>query len=735
MATNIGPKIGIEGEAEYRKQINDIINQSKTLASEMKVLTSSFDKNDKSLEGNRKKRELLTKQIELQEKALKQQQHMLEEASKATDSNGKQTDEMRAKQEKWQQVVNNSTTELNKLKGQLDALPSPMKLVGQAMQEAGKKIQDVGTKLSKSITAPIMGFAALSISAFKEVDAGMDTIVKKTGATGEALQDMQKAMENITTSIPTSFEEAGAAVGEVNTRFGLTGDELEKLSGQFIKFAELNGTDVSSSIDNVQKLMAAFSIQAEDAGAVLDTLNKVGQDTGISVDKLASSLVTNGSALRELGLNAADSARLMGELEKSGVDTSTVMTGLAKVQKTALSEGISMSEALEKAVSSSGDAVDIFGAKAGPRLYEAFQSGILSLDMFSGGLNDLEDNLGNVSDTFENTLDPIDQWQLVLNQLKITGADLGATIGQVALPVIQKLGDYAKRLTEWFRGLTTGQQEMIVKVAAVAAAIGPILLIVGKIITGIGTLMTVLNPVTATILGISAAVGAVIAFQPQITEFFQNIGAMLNEFTDSIPQKAAEIMANLSNGILGAIELAKSAMGAVLDGIIQKIAEFFTDIFNAGKDIVDQIKGGIESAVTTLYESVKSIGSNIVNGVWEGIQDAIGTFTENIRGFFSGIVDSVKGELDINSPSKVFSYIGRMMGEGVQVGWDASMKTFNPAADLRIEAPSVTSTAGLAMAGGTSYSFNPNINMYGQYSERDGYEVALSLDRWLGERI
>ena len=735
MAVNIGPKIGIEGEAEYRKQINEIINQSKTLSSEMKALTSSFDKNDKSLANNKKQRELLTKQIELQEKALKQQQHMLEEASKATDSNGKQTDEMRAKQEKWQQVVNNSTAELNKMKGQLDALPSPMKLVGQAMQEAGKKIQDVGTKLSKSITAPIMGFAALSISAFKEVDAGMDTIVKKTGATGEALQDMQKAMENITTSIPTSFEEAGAAVGEVNTRFGLTGDELEKLSGQFIKFAELNGTDVSSSIDNVQKLMAAFSIQTEDAGAVLDMLNKVGQDTGISVDKLASSLVTNGSALRELGLNAADSARLMGELEKSGVDTSTVMTGLAKVQKTAMSEGISMSEALEKAVSSSGDAVSIFGAKAGPRLYEAFQSGILSLDMFSGGLNELEDNIGNVSDTFATTLDPLDQWQMTLNQLKITGADLGATIGQVALPVIQKLGDYAKRLTEWFRGLTTGQQEMIVKVAAIAAAIGPVLVIVGKIIAGIGTLMTVLNPVTATIAAVALAVGAVIAFQPQITEFFQGLAQKLDDFVNSIPEKAAALLAKFGEGIMSALDLVGSAIGSVLESMVTTIGTWLTDMYNKGKDIMDEIFNGISDAASDLWDSFSGIGSSIVDGVWSGISGAIDTFTSNVKGFFSGIVNGVKKDLQINSPSKVFAYIGEMMGEGVQVGWDASMSNFNPADDLIIESPTVNATAGLAAAGMNSYSFNPNINFYGNYSERDGYEVAMSLDRWLGERV
>ena len=64
MAVNIGPKIGIDGEAEFRKEINDLIQQQKTLASEMKAVTSAFDKNDKSQENLEGQSRVLTKQIE-----------------------------------------------------------------------------------------------------------------------------------------------------------------------------------------------------------------------------------------------------------------------------------------------------------------------------------------------------------------------------------------------------------------------------------------------------------------------------------------------------------------------------------------------------------------------------------------------------------------------------------------------------------------------------------------------
>ena len=476
-------------------------------------------------------------------------------------------------------------SQLQSMKGPGE-LASKLQESGEKLQDLGKQISGVGDSMTKMITGPLAGIGAASLKAFNDVDAGVDTIVKKTGAAGDALAEMQGIMEDLATTMPTTFEDAGAAIGEVNTRFGVTGSELQELSGQFLKFAELNGTDVSNSIDTVQKMMASFGLQAEDTGAVLDLLNKVGQDTGISVDQLASSLVTNGSALRELGLNAADSARLMGQLEKSGVDTSTVMTGLAKVQKTAFSEGITMSEALATAVSSSGDAVEIFGAKAGPRLYEAFQSGILSMDMFTGGVNSLDDSLGSVSETFESTLDPIDQWQMTMNSLKITGAEIGNSLATVVAPMLQRVAEIAKSAAEWFKGLDESTQQNIVRFAGFIAAAGPVVSVVGRITSGVGGLITtggklvtmfnaaggaagIMGSAVAALtspMGIAvAAIGGAIA-----------VGVLLYKNWDTIKQKASE----LSNKI-----------SSVFSAIGNKISNAMATAQNTVAGAINRIKG------------------------------------------------------------------------------------------------------------------------------------------------
>ena len=162
----------------------------------------------------------------------------------------------------------------------------------------------MGASLTKGVTAPIAAIGAASLAAFNEVDSGLDIVAQKTGATGEALESMNQIVKDLATEIPTDFETAGAAVGEVNTRFGLTGQALDDLSAKFIKFAQLNDTDVSTSIDNVSSVMNAFGMDASEAGSMLDALNATGQSTGIDMDTLSGLLSSNAAQLKAMGLTA-----------------------------------------------------------------------------------------------------------------------------------------------------------------------------------------------------------------------------------------------------------------------------------------------------------------------------------------------------------------------------------------------------------------------------------------------
>lgn len=387
------------------------------------------------------------------------------------------------------------------------------------VKEFGDKVSNIGTGLSTKVTAPIAGIAAASMVAFNEVDAGMDTVIAKTGASGEALASMQTVVENLATTIPTTFENAGIAVGEVNTRFGLMGEQLEDVSGKFIRFAEINGTDLNSSIDSVQQVMSAFGVSTEDVGLVLDKLNSVGQATGISMDTLESSLLQNNVVLSEMGLNFAQSAEFMGQLETAGVDSSAVMTGLKKALQNATKEGVPMSEALQqiqdKMTGATSEtekmqiASELFGSKAGPAMVKALEDGKVSLTGFD---ESLQTTAGNVDATFNGMQDPVDKATVLMNEFKLAGSDMGSAIQTAALPIIEKLIDVVKDLTDKFRSLTPEQQETIVKIGAIVAAVGPALVIGGKVISMLGTVISVIGTVVGVLGGpLTIAIGAIIA--------------------------------------------------------------------------------------------------------------------------------------------------------------------------------------------------------------------------------
>lgn len=587
----------------------------------------------------RQKQEALGKAVEQtgeKSKALKQALKEMEAAG-ITDKNREQYD---ALQRELVETENN----LKSLKKEANDFGSvfaqQVSVAGESLKNVGGKITSVGEGLTKSVTAPIAGVAAASVAAWSEVDAAMDTITTKTGASGAALEDMQNRAQNIATTIPTSFEAAGTAIGEVNTRFGLTGDELEKLSTQFIQFAEINGTDVNASIDSVQKVLSAFGLSAEDAGAVLDTLNKVGQDTGISMDTLSGLMVSNATAFQGFGLNAADAANVLGTLEKSGIDTSVVMTGLSKVQAAAMKDGVTMQEKFAEALGSSESAIDTFGAKAGPKLYAAFQSGTISADMFTESQHNLGDALGSTADTFNATLDPLDQTTVVMNQLKTIGADLVNTAGPALADIFQRIGEAVKTVSEKWNGLSEGQKQTILTVAGIIAAVGPLLAILGKVITVIGSIMTMAPAISAAFAALSGPIGLAVAAIAGLIA----IGVALGQHWDEVVEWTKNLGRSISKGfddILKSIKTAVNNAWTAVRTAFQNIVYAITNAVNNARNTVSNVFNAIKNTISNVLNAALGVVQSVVNRIKSAFN-----FSLSIPSIATGALDVAKGAVD-----------------------------------------------------------------------------------------
>lgn len=205
MAVNIGPKIGIDGEAQFRKELNNIIQQSKTLESEMKAVTSAFDANDNSQEKLSAQSEILTKQLELQQKRVE----MLEKGVKAaTDQFG----DADSRTQKWKQALFEATTQMNNAKKSADNLEDGVDDAGQAMQDAKDDAFSFGDALKANLTAGAI------------ID-GVKSIADTIGELSEETAEYRKIMASLETSSQDAGYSAEETAQSYEKLFGVLGDD------------------------------------------------------------------------------------------------------------------------------------------------------------------------------------------------------------------------------------------------------------------------------------------------------------------------------------------------------------------------------------------------------------------------------------------------------------------------------------------------------------------------------
>jgi phage-related minor tail protein len=471
---------------------------------------------------------------------------------------------------------------------------------------------------------------------------------------------------------------------------------LEELSEKFIKFAQLNDTDVSSSIDSVQSVMAAWGISAKDTGAVLDLLNKAGQDTGTSVDQISDSLVTNGAVLKEMGYSAEDAAFFLANLSKNGIDASSTMAGMKKALANATKEGKPLSDALadvENSIKNAKNsteamsvATEIFGAKAAPALTTAIRDGRLSFDELGLSLDDFE---GNVEETFENTLDAPDKFKLAIQNLQ---TEMGKAFNDLFVKYEPQINNALETFTEdILPKIVNGIGWLIDNLPLISAAI-----------TGIVTAMIMFQAVSA-IQGIIAAWQAYKAATEGATvaQWLLNaameanpIGLLIAAITGLIAAfiylwNNSEDFRNFWIGlwdkikeaaipVIEGLSVAFSAAWEAIKAIVHPWIDYFKATWESIKLIFGVVKDVLSGNFSDAWEKIKeivSVWADYFRGIWENIKSV---FTP-VKQFFAGLWNGVKTAASEawNGIKSVFEPVAEWFGNKFKDAWQKVKDVFS----------------------------------------------------------
>lgn len=243
------------------------------------------------------------------------------------------------------------------------------------------------TAVATSIVTAATGLLTIG-STFADV---RKTVTFQTGATGEALDGMMDSVKNIGTTLPKSFDEIGGVLSKLAQRTALTGEPLETLTKQVLKVNGVMGQD--TDINQLTGAFAAFGVEAGDTSAVFDDLFRVSRSTGVGINELTAAAIKGAPQFQQFGFSLAESAGLMGSLDKAGINSDAVLTGLNKSMvnfakagrdpKEALTETIGAIQDFTKSGNDAG-AIDmaskLFGTKGAGQFVNAVKAGAITVE-------------------------------------------------------------------------------------------------------------------------------------------------------------------------------------------------------------------------------------------------------------------------------------------------------------------------------------------------------------------
>ena len=725
-----GITIEIGGDTtKLDKALSGVNKQSRDLQKELKEV-------EKGLKLDPKNTELLAQKQTLLKEAVAATSEKLDVLKSAEAQVQKQFENGEVSEEQYralQREIIKTEADLKNLKTAAADSNATLEKIAEVTEKVGNKSADLGNKMLP-VTAAITGATAATGKMAMEFEDAMAKLSTIADTTEKPLSELQTEIMDLSDQTGISATEIANNVYDAISAGQKTGDAVSFVSNA-TKLAKAGFTDSASSLDILTTAMNAYEMSADEVTKVSDLLIQTQNLGKTTVGQLSSSMgkviptaKANNVAIDQLcagysiltakGIATAESTTYMNsmlnELGKGGTTADKVLrekTGKSFSELSA--EGKTVGDVLQILKDYADETnvafTDLWSSS------EAGKAGLVLLgngaDDFNNRLEEMNNSTGATDAAFDKLDTNSNKIKISLNQLKNTATELGETVMEMAAPVIERLSEKVKAFSQWFKKLNDTQKETIVKVGAVVAAIGPALIIFGKLSSGVskaigafskisgvfkaaGTagkgLWAILsaNPIGAVVAAVVALVAGFVLmykkcdwFREMVDKAFAEIKKSVSETIEKIKpilQQLGESFKNLMEKLKPVFQFFTTYVMAVIQGALSAVAPIISAVKNA-IDFVSNIISAfmalfrgdldgfsqyIEAALKNLIEIVKNLITAVVNYIITFFQ----TFGVNVKKIFSDIWSGIVS---------IFSGVGAWFADKFRAAYTAITTIFS----------------------------------------------------------
>lgn len=559
------------------------------------------------------------------------------------------------------------------MKGNKEAIVG--EITGAVTEASDKAGKEGGARLSTRFAEGLKGSSLAAIGAGMAAGIGAalykvgetfdevtDTIRTGTGATGEVLDGLVEVAKRVGSTTPAEFSKIAPVVADLNTRLGLTGEDLETVAKQVLEAGRLLGQDVD--ISKTTAAFSAFGLEAKQIPGAMDDLFRVSQATGLGFNDLAQKTAQAAPTMKALGFGFQDTAAMIGAFDKAGLNSSQIMTSMTKGLTTLAKSGEEPKEAFKRVTGEIGSYIQtgneaaalklaskLFGTKGATQFVEALKQGKIGADDMMKSIGATDDTILGVAGE---TSDFAEKWQIVQNNAQLALEPLGsavfstlADVLSAMAPTLQDIGNWLKENTWAFGALGAAIAGILIPafvtwVAGIWASTAALLaspitwIVVGIAALAAGLVLLIVNwQAVSDFIGgvwnstVEGAKGLWEDFVRGLSEFATGIGQWFMEGLTGAGQQISEFFAGLPQMILDGL--------AALGQIGLEILAFSMGINANLIEGFVQFLGYIPGWIASVGEWVASLPGKIMEWL-SGLNQLVDRAADWFGGFLNGMV-------------------------------------------------------------------------------------------------